>query len=142
MKNDLKSFEIATRKIIMYPDLSVTGRLFGGQLLSWIDEAVAMVAMKKTGTKNLVTKKISEVIFNAPGLLGDVLEIWCKPKKLGHTSITLDCHVTVWRSNQQLQLNICSCTIIYVAIDQNGKPTIWNKKKKVYEKTRTKSHLK
>lgn len=130
MKNELKNFEIATRKIVMYPDLSVTGRLFGGQLLSWIDEAVAMIAMKQTGTKNLVTKKISEVIFNAPGLLGDVLEIWCKPQKLGKTSITLDCNVTVWRSNEQLQLTICSCTIIYVAIDQNGKPTIWNKKRK------------
>lgn len=130
MKNELKNFEIATRKIIMYPDLSVTGRLFGGQLLSWIDEAVAMIAMKKTGTKNLVTKKISEVVFNAPGLLGDVLEIWCKPKKLGNTSITLDCNVTVWRCNEQLQLNICSCTIIYVAIDHNGKPSVWNKNKK------------
>ena len=129
MKNDLKGFEIATRKIIMYPDLSVTGRLFGGQLLSWIDEAVAMIAMKKTGTKNIVTKKISEVIFNAPGLLGDVLEIWCKPTKLGESSITLDCHVTVWRSKDQLHLTICSCSIIYVAINENGRPTIWNHKK-------------
>ena len=129
MANELKGFEIATRKIIMYPDLSVTGRLFGGQLLSWIDEAVAMVAMKKTGTKNLVTKKISEVVFNAPGLLGDVLEIWCKPTKLGKSSIALECEVTVWRSKDQLQLNICSCSIIYVAIDENGKPFVWNKKK-------------
>ena len=130
MKNELKGFEIATRKIIMYPDLSVTGRLFGGQLLSWIDEAVAMIAMKKTGTKTLVTKKISEVIFNAPGLLGDVLEIWCKPSNLGKSSITLECKVTVWRSKEQLQLNICECSIIYVAIDENGRPLVWNKKKK------------
>lgn len=130
MKKKLNDFEIATRKIIMYPDLSVTGRLFGGQLLSWIDEAVAMIAMKKTGTKNLVTKKISEVIFNAPGLLGDVLEIWCKPSKLGNSSIALECEVTVWRSKDQLQLNICSCSIIYVAINDKGKPVVWNKKNK------------
>lgn len=126
MKEEVEGFEIATRKMIMYPDLSVTGRLFGGQLLSWIDEAVAMMAMQKTGTKNLVTKKISEVIFNAPGLLGDVLEIWCKPSKLGKTSITMDCHVTVWRRNKEEQLTICSCTIIFVALDENGIPCIWN----------------
>lgn len=126
----MQGFEIATRKIIMYPDLSVTGRLFGGQLLSWIDEAVAMIAMQKTGTKNLVTKKFSEVIFNAPGLLGDVLEVWCKPSKFGRTSITMDCHVTVWRSNEQKQLNICSCTIIFVAINESGTPFVWNISKK------------
>ncbi|PCJ59467.1 MAG: acyl-CoA thioesterase [Planctomycetota bacterium] len=126
-KIDLTDYEIATRKIIMYPNLSVTGRLFGGQMLSWIDEAVAMIAMQKTKTKNIVTKKISEVVFDSPGLIGDVLEIWCKPAHLGKTSIAMDCTVTVWRSNDETQLKICSCSIIFVVIDENGKPKIWNK---------------
>lgn len=123
---DLDQFEIATRKIIMYPDLSVTGRLFGGQLLSWIDESVAMMAMKKMGLKNIVTKKFSEIVFKSPGKIGDVLEIWCKPIKEGKTSLCMECKVTVWRNEDEKQMLICTCDITFVAIDEFGKPLIWN----------------
>ena len=41
----LKGYQLAGRKIVMYPDLNFTGRLFGGQLMSWIDEVLAAAAM-------------------------------------------------------------------------------------------------
>ena len=53
----LEDYELAGRKIVMYPDLNFSGRLFGGQLMSWIDEAMATMAMTLMGTKNVVTKK-------------------------------------------------------------------------------------
>ena len=40
---ELKGYQLAGRKIVMYPDLNFAGRLFGGQLMSWIDEVLAAV---------------------------------------------------------------------------------------------------
>ena len=67
----------------MYSDLNAAGRLFGGRLMAWIDEATAMAAMRIMGTKRVVTKKFGEIVFEAPGMLGDFVEIWCRPEKRG-----------------------------------------------------------
>lgn len=124
----LNQYVFANRKLIMYPDLSVTGRLFGGKLLSWIDESSALMAMEHMDTKNIVTKKISEVVFQAPALLGDVLEIWCKITNEGQSSLSLDCQIIVDRPGPDDTSTICNCSITFVAIDDNGRPRSWKQK--------------
>ena len=124
---DLTEYKLATRNMIMYPDLSVAGRLFGGKLLSWIDEAMAMLAMDAMNTQRIVTKTVSEVNFQAPALLGDVLEIWGKEIKRGTTSYTMHGQVIVRRESEEgkLVVPICDCTIVFVALNEKGKPTSW-----------------
>ena len=124
---DLEGYELAGRKIVMYPDLNFAGRLFGGQLMSWIDEAMATMAMSRMGTKNIVTKKFGEIVFDAPGLLGDVVEIWCVPVKEGSTSLTFDCRVVVSRGESSRLEQIGSSTVVYVALDDEGTPAPWRK---------------
>jgi len=127
---ELENYDLGSRKIIMYPDLSVTGRLFGGMLLSWIDEAMAMLAMGTMKTQDVVTKKVSEVNFLAPGLLGDILEIWGRDIKQGHTSLTMHGQVVVRRATPdgEKTIPICDCTIVFVAIDAKGKPCVWGQR--------------
>ena len=127
-KSALKDYQLASRKIIMYPDLSVSGRLFGGKLLSWIDEAMAMLAMGTMQSQDIVTKKISEVNFMAPGLLGDILEIWGRDTKRGRTSLMMHGKVLVRRAHEDGEklIPICECAILFVAIDQKGKPCAWD----------------
>ena len=76
----------------------------------------------------LVTKKISEVVFDEPGLLGDVVEIWCKAIRLGRTSVTLDCRMLVRREREGAETirQICHCEIVYVALNEEGRPTSWH----------------
>jgi len=124
---DLQGYQFAGRKIVMYPDLNFSGRLFGGQLMSWIDEAMAMMAMKLMGTKNIVTKKFGEIVFDAPGLLGDVVEIWCRPCEEGTTSFSMDCRVVVSRGEPAKLEQISSSSVVYVAIDDQGRPCSWRK---------------
>ena len=124
--DDLQGYTLATRKIVMYPDLNAAGRLFGGQLLSWLDEASALVARRIMQTRRVVTKKFGEVIFNAPGMLGDVVEIWCKPLREGRTSLTLDCRVVVGHEDEN-RVPICRSTVVYVALDEKGRPERWKK---------------
>ena len=111
----------------MYPDLNFSGRLFGGQLMSWIDEALAMMAMARMGTKNIVTKKFGEIVFDAPGLLGDVVEIWCQLREEGTTSLSMDCRVVVSRGEPARLEQISSSSVVYVALNHKGHPCSWRK---------------
>ena len=47
-------------------DLGVSGNLFGGQLMYWLDEAASVYAIWATGEKRVVTRRISEAFFNKP----------------------------------------------------------------------------
>ena len=116
-----KNSILVNRHMIMYPDLSVTKRLYGGRMLSWMDESAAMYGKQVVPSYDIVTKIVSEVEFNRPGFLGEVVEFWCGTLKKGKTSITVKCRAKV---KEEI---ICECTIVFVALDEEGKPYIWNK---------------
>jgi acyl-CoA hydrolase len=120
-------FRFVSRKLVMYPDLNAHGRLFGGQLMSWIDEGLAQVAARLMGTTNLVTKKFGEVVFINPGLLGDSIEIWCRVEREGTTSLTLECRALARRGQAggKVAEEICRSSVVYVALDGCGKPRPW-----------------
>jgi len=124
-EKDLPGYILSAQRLVMYSDLNAAGRLFGGRLMAWIDEATAMAAMRIMGTKRVVTKKFGEVVFEAPGMLGDFVEIWCRPEREGTTSLTLDCRVMVRKVHSEEAKQICRSTVVYVALDESGRPKPW-----------------
>lgn len=121
----LDGYVLAAQRIVMYSDLNAAGRLFGGRLMAWLDEATAMAAMRIMGTPRVVTKKFGEVVFDAPGLLGDLVEIWCRRDREGTTSLALDCRVIVRTIAPETTRQILSSTVVYVALDAEGRPSPW-----------------
>lgn len=128
MTENQQNNTFVTERLIMYSDLNAAGRLFGGRLMAWLDEASAMAAMRVMNTKSVVTKKFGEVVFEAPGMLGDYVEIWCHPVREGTTSLTLDCKVIVRDVRENTVREICTSNVVYVAIDENGRPRAWKRK--------------
>jgi acyl-CoA hydrolase len=108
-----------TRKIIKYEDLNPRGTLFGGTLLSWIDEEAAIYAICQIGDKNVVTKFISSIDFKSSPKLGDIIEIGTDLVKVGNTSVTFKCNV---RNKDTKQDVITIDEIVFVRLDENGKP--------------------
>ena len=122
------------RKLVMYKDLNAQGSIFGGTLVSWMDEAAAIFSGETVGTRRIVTKKISELIFEVPAKLGDLLEIWCKPIKKGKTSLTTSVLVLRRMSQDESKehvAEICCSEFVFVAIDENGRPVEWKNRIKV-----------
>jgi acyl-CoA thioesterase YciA len=122
------------RRIVMYEDLNSAGGIFGGKLVSWIDEGSAIYASCQMNARRVVTKKISELIFQQPAKLGDMLEIWCKVLKTGNTSLTIEAIVSrrsfaddpKQTGPQNLQEGeICRCELVFVCVDEKGKPRSW-----------------
>lgn len=123
-KQDGHSYLATNRKLIMQEDLNAAGRLFGGRLMEWIDEAAALYCMTQIGTRSIVTKKISEVIFNEPAHLGDVLEFVFRIKQTGTTSVVIESRaVAMAISKDERERLIVQCDLVFVALDRNGKPT-------------------
>lgn len=108
-----------TRKLIKYEDLNARGTLFGGQVLKWIDEEAAIFCMCQLGSKRIVTKAMSEVNFISSAKLGDIIEIGCELVQFGTTSVTIACEV---RNKDTKKTIIRVDKIVFVSIDENGKP--------------------
>lgn len=107
------------RKIVMPSDLNGAKTLFGGRCMSFIDEEAAIYAACQMGVRRHVTKLISEIDFESPGYEGDIIEIGCDVVKFGKTSITLKAVVR----NKDTKKEICTVdNIVFVAVDENGKP--------------------
>lgn len=112
------------RRLVKFEDLNQTGRLFGGRLMEWIDEAAAMYAMCQLQTKKIVTLKVSELIFKEPIDNGDILEFFASTKHIGRTSFTVAMEVRkkAIQTDQTPSLAL-TCDLTFVTVDQEGHAT-------------------
>jgi acyl-CoA thioesterase YciA len=108
-----------TRKIVKYTDLNPRGTLFGGTLLSWVDEEAAIYAICQIGDRMVVTKAMSKIDFKISPKLGDIIEIGMETVRVGNTSITFKCNV---RNKDTKEDIITIDEIVFVRVDENGKP--------------------
>lgn len=109
-----------TRKWVKPEDLNAHGTLFGGSLLRWIDEEAAIYAIVQLENAKCVTKYISEINFMSSARQGDIIELGMKAIHFGKTSLTLTCEVRK-KLTQETILKIDK--IVFVSLDENGKPT-------------------
>lgn len=112
-----------SRQLIKPQDLNAHGTLFGGSVLSWIDEEAAIFVTCQLGKGNLVTKFMSEIDFVSSAGLGDIIEIGMETVEFGKTSITVRCEV---RNKFTKQTIIKIDKIVFVHLDENGRPAPHN----------------
>ena len=118
-----------TRKCVKPEDLNAHGTLFGGSLLSWIDEEAAIYSIIQLGTTGCVTKYMSEINFINSAKQGDIIELGIKATHFGHTSITLTCEVR----NKITKKSILTIDkIVFVSVDDNGKPVAHGRTEIIY----------
>ncbi|TVQ66891.1 MAG: acyl-CoA thioesterase [Balneolaceae bacterium] len=108
-----------SRKLIKPEDLNAHGTLFGGSVLSWVDEEAAIYVICQLGKGNIATKFMSEIDFVSSAKLGDIIEIGMQTVAFGRTSITVRCEV---RHKFTLQPIIKIEKIVFVHLDEHGKP--------------------
>ena len=89
--------ELISAKVCKTSDIGINDNLFGGTMLSWLDEAGFLLATNKACTKNMVTLKIEEVLFKLPVKVNDHIRIYGEVINIGNTSITI--HLEARRKN-------------------------------------------
>lgn len=113
---------LITSKIAMAKDLGMHGNLFGGNMLSWIDEAAATLASRVCQTASLVTLKMEEVVFKKAVKQGFQILIYGEVARIGKTSITLLIEARKHNVYSGEEDVVCSTKITFVNIDEHGTP--------------------
>ena len=110
----------AIRLTMMPRDTNAHGTVFGGIILSYIDVAGGVEAVRHTGHNRFVTVAMKEVIFHEPVFIGDLVSFYAETTKLGNTSISI--HVTVeaerFGSPHGQKVIVTDAEVTYVAINQ------------------------
>ncbi len=105
----------------MPQDTNPFGTIFGGVILSYIDQA-GFVEARHHGVHRWVTASIDRVDFKAPVHLGDIVSFYTKPTRMGTKSITVAVEVEAERFTTGQVVPVTTATISMVAINAKGEP--------------------
>lgn len=109
--------------VVMMPrDMNAAHTIFGGVLLSYIDQA-GFVEARRQAHHRYVTVAMREVIFHEPVFVGDVVSFNCRTDRIGSTSITVHVTVIADRSDpDEPPVKVTEAEVVFVAIDEKCKP--------------------
>jgi acyl-CoA thioesterase YciA len=111
---------LAIQVVMMPRDTNPHGTIFGGVILSYLDQAGAIGARREVVRLGgvppfLVTVAINRVEFHRPVLVGDVVRFLTSVVRIGRTSITVQIRVEADRAGQVL--HVTEAEVVYVGID-------------------------
>ena len=119
-KRPVEFSQVENMFIIRYENINPTGRLFGGQLLAWIDEVAGACAMRHTGL-NVTTASIDNLTFKRGAYLGDIVVLVARMTYVGRSSceVRVDSYI---EKKDGFRYTINRAFLTFVAINEDGRP--------------------
>src|SRR5919109_4760918 len=108
---------------LMHPEhANLLGNVHGGWIMKLVDEAGALACMRHAQRK-VVTVAIDSMVFRQPIRLGDLVILKAEVSYTGRTSmeVTVEVHAENPITGEQTHTN--TAYLVYVALDDNGRPT-------------------
>jgi acyl-CoA thioesterase YciA len=125
--------EPAIRVLMMPRDTNAHGTIFGGVILSYIDQAGAIEA-RRQGLQFMVTVSMDKVVFHEPVFVGDLVSFWTETLRIGNTSITTKVVVEAIRAgNPSKRVIVTEAHVVYVNIGKDRKPATIHQKANAYD---------
>jgi uncharacterized protein (TIGR00369 family) len=108
---------------LMHPEhANLLGNVHGGWIMKLVDEAGALACMRHA-QKKVVTVAIDSMTFRQPILIGDLIILNAEVTYAGHTSLEAEVHVLAENPITGKQTHTNTAYLVYVALDDEGKPT-------------------
>lgn len=112
----------AIRVLMMPRETNAHGTIFGGIILSYIDQAGAVGAIE-AGCSRVVTVAMDKVEFHEPVYVGDLVSLFTEVVRKGRTSITVKVTVQAQRARTpRASVLVTEATVTYVNIDEESRP--------------------
>ncbi|MEM6667380.1 MAG: acyl-CoA thioesterase [Pseudomonadota bacterium] len=113
--------ELTVRTIAMPADTNANGDIFGGWVMSRMDQAGGIRGVEEARGR-VVTVAVEAMTFLKPVKVGDVLCVYTDLDRVGRTSMTI--HVEAWakRFLSGEREKVTDASFTFVAIDEDGKP--------------------
>jgi acyl-CoA thioesterase YciA len=110
------------RVVPMPADASHTGDIFGGWIMSQVDLAGSVPAMRLAKGR-VATVAVNSFLFKKPVFVGDLVSFYADVVSVGRTSITVNVEVYAQRRpDEQICVKVTEATLTYVAVDNNRRP--------------------
>jgi len=113
--------ELALRVTLMPRDTNVHGTIFGGIILSYIDQAGAVHA-RRHGCMNVVTVAMEKVVFHEPVYVGDLVSFRTRTLAVGRTSMRVRVTVEAVRYLDNSRITVTEAEVTYVNLGPDRKP--------------------
>jgi acyl-CoA thioesterase YciA len=113
--------EPVIRAMMMPRDTNYHGTIFGGIILSLIDQAAGIAAALRTHT-GVVTLKLNEVVFHEPVFVGDLVSVYAEIMGVGRTSIKVQTEVYAHRRDHGTPVHVTSAELVFVAVGEDRRP--------------------
>jgi len=119
-------FQPAIRVVMMPRDTNALGTIFGGIILSYIDQAGAIEGSRHV-TGRLVTVAMNEVEFHAPVFVGDLVSFFTETVRRGRTSVTVRVTVEAQRrhsgkGHELERVKVTEAQLTFVHVGEDGAP--------------------
>lgn len=113
--------ELTVRTIAMPADTNANGDIFGGWVMSRMDQAGGIAGAERARGR-VVTVKVDGMTFIRPVKVGDVLCVYTEVESIGRSSMKI--HIEAWAQRFMVhkRVKVTDATFTFVAIDDHGKP--------------------
>jgi acyl-CoA thioesterase YciA len=113
---------IPTLRVVPMPsDVNSTGDIFGGWIMSQVDIAGAIPAVREANGR-VATVAVNSFTFKQPVMVGDVVSFYSEVARVGRTSITVDVEVYAERGLAREVVKVTEATLTYVAVGADRRP--------------------
>lgn len=110
----------ALRLLPMPRDLNAAGDIFGGWVMSQVDVAGSIAAMRRTRSR-VVTVAVNSFVFLQPITTQYLVSFYASVARVGNTSITVDVTVYAETGYENIQIKkVAEATLTYVAVGEEG----------------------
>jgi len=111
-----------SRVLMMPRDTNPAGTIFGGVILSYMDQAGAEEA-RCHGARRVVTVAMKEVIFLEPVFVGDLVSFYTELVRVGRTSVTTRVLVRASRHwDRAEEVHVTEAEVTYVNLGEDHRP--------------------
>jgi acyl-CoA thioesterase YciA len=114
--------EHITTFLVKASDIGLSNNMFGGVILSLIDESAVAYAMQICDTPRMVTVKIDELVFKKAVKVGNLLKVYANVIEFGTTSVSIYIDVRKHNVYNGKQETVTHTNIKFVRIDDEGNP--------------------
>lgn len=113
--------DLTVRTMAMPADTNANGDIFGGWVLSQMDQAGGIAGVERARGR-VVTIAVEAMTFIRPVRVGDVLCVYAEVEHVGRTSMKI--HLEAWarRFITNERVKVTDATFTFVAIDDDGRP--------------------
>jgi acyl-CoA thioesterase YciA len=112
---------LALRVVMMPRDTNPYGTIFGGVILSYIDQA-GLIEARRHAHHSWVTVALDRVEFKQPVFVGDVVNFYGRTARLGKTSVTVEVEVEAERGRTGEVVPVTQASVTLVSVGADGKP--------------------